>query len=48
MLDALEEGFVPETRYMSYLEMLVEAAPDEFGAEEDIIDEYDPDAPDEA
>ncbi len=48
VLDALEEGFVPETRYMSYLEMLVEAAPDEFGAEEDIIDEYDPDAPDEA
>ena len=39
MLDALEEGLIPETRYLSYIEMLVDAAPDDFGEEEEIIDE---------
>ncbi len=44
MLDALEDGLIPETRYMSYLEMLVEAAPDDFGGEEEVIDDYEEDA----
>ena len=30
VLDALEEGEIAQTRYMSYLELLVEAAPDDF------------------
>ncbi len=33
VLDALDEGEIAQSRYMSYLEMLVEIAPDEFSAE---------------
>ncbi|MFT7484208.1 MAG: ribosome biogenesis GTPase [Candidatus Paceibacteria bacterium] len=44
VLVALDAGLVPETRYMSYLEMLVEAAPDDFGEDEEIIDDYEEDA----
>ena len=46
VLDALENGLVPETRYMSYLEMLVEAAPDDFGGDEEVIDDYEADEAD--
>jgi ribosome biogenesis GTPase / thiamine phosphate phosphatase len=40
VLDALEDGEVAQTRYMSYLEMLMEASPDPVG--------YDDEEPDDA
>ncbi|MFT7670273.1 MAG: ribosome biogenesis GTPase [Planctomycetota bacterium] len=35
VLDAVEDGEIPQSRYLSYLEMLIEAAPDEFGIGDD-------------
>jgi len=39
VLDALEDGEIAQTRYMSYLELMVEVAPDEFGGDEEVIDD---------
>jgi ribosome biogenesis GTPase / thiamine phosphate phosphatase len=39
VLDALEAGELPQSRYGSYLEMLVEAAPDDFSFDDDEEDE---------
>jgi len=36
VLDALEEGELAQSRYLSYLEMLVEAAPDDFDLGDDV------------
>ncbi|MCB9914079.1 MAG: ribosome small subunit-dependent GTPase A [Planctomycetes bacterium] len=41
VLDALEEGAIANTRYMSYLEMLVEAAPDDFAYDDEEDEEDD-------
>lgn len=35
VLDALEDGEIPQSRYLSYLEMLVEAAPDDYSLSDD-------------
>lgn len=35
VLDALEAGLIAQSRYMSYLEMLVEAAPDDFNYDDE-------------
>lgn len=35
VLDALEDGQIPQTRYMSYLEMLVEASPDDYASDDE-------------
>lgn len=36
VLDALEEGKIAQSRYMSYLEMLIEAAPDDFAYDDEV------------
>lgn len=46
VLDALENGEIPETRYHSYVEMLVEAAPDDFAEDDEVIDDFEPDETD--
>ncbi len=37
VLDALDAGEIAQTRYMSYLEMLMEAAPDDFAYDDDEV-----------
>jgi ribosome biogenesis GTPase len=39
VLDALEAGEIAQSRYMSYLEMLVDAAPDDFAFDDEVIDD---------
>lgn len=39
VLDALEDGEIAQTRYMSYLELLVELAPGDFGGDDEVIDD---------
>lgn len=41
VLDALEDGELARTRYMSYLELLVEAAPDDFGGDDEVLPDED-------
>lgn len=41
VLDALEAGEIAQSRYMSYLEMLVDAAPDDFAVDDEVIDDSD-------
>lgn len=43
VLDALEDGEIAQSRYMSYLELLIEAAPDDFGGDDDVGDYEDED-----
>ena len=38
VLDALEDDEISQTRYMSYLEMLVEASPDDYAADDGFDD----------
>ena len=41
LTEQFEDGELARTRYMSYLELLVEAAPDDFGGDDEVLPDED-------